>query len=264
MVVDVEVGLRGAGKRYRWGGPWVLRDVDVALAPARVVEVRGSNGSGKSTLLRLLAGATVPSRGERLASEGLTVGYAPERLAPAPPFSVAAYLRRHAGLRGLDRIDGERRAGALGERLGLGALMPERLEALSKGSLQKVVIVQALLGEPRVAVLDEPYAGLDGEAQDAVRDLIAEQAAAGRTVVFSDHRPLVAAPSVADETWLIEDGSVTTGWSVEEDVVDLAVAAEDGDAELASLLARGWHIVSFAEGRGDAPARIRARRSAGP
>jgi RecA/RadA recombinase len=146
MVDDAVVGLRGAGKRYRWGGPWVLRDVDVAVASGRIVEVRGSNGSGKSTLLRLLAGATVPSRGERVAAGGVTVGYGPERLAPPPPFSVSAYLRRHAGLRGLDRAEGERRTGALVERLGLGALMAERLDALSKGSLQKVVLVQALLG----------------------------------------------------------------------------------------------------------------------
>ena len=138
--------------------------------------------------------------------------------------------------------------------------MAERLEALSKGSLQKVVLVQALLGEPRLAVLDEPYAGLDGEAQDAVRGLIAEQAAAGRTVVFSDHRPLIAAPSVADGVWRIEDGRVATGERAEDDVVELAVAAQDGDAELASLLARGWHVVSYVEGRGDTPARIRARR----
>jgi ABC-type multidrug transport system ATPase subunit len=260
MVDDAVVGLRGAGKRYRWGGPWVLRDVDVAVAPGRIVEVRGSNGSGKSTLLRLLAGATVPSRGERVAAGGVTVGYGPERLAPPPPFSVSAYLRRHAGLRGLDRAEGERRTGALVERLGLGALLAERLDALSKGSLQKVVLVQALLGRPRLAVLDEPYAGLDGEAQDVVRGLIAEQAAAGRTVVFSDHRPLVAAPSVADGVWRIEDGRVAIGEQEEDDVVELAVAARDGDAELASLLARGWHVVSYVEGLGDAPARIRARR----
>ena len=202
----------------------------------------------------------MPSRGERVAAAGVTVGYGPERLAPPPPFSVAAYLRRHARLRGLDRAEGERRAGALVERLGLGALTAEWLEALSKGSLQKVVLVQALLGEPRLAVLDEPYAGLDGEAQDAVRGLIAEQAAAGRTVVFSDHRPPVAAPSVAHRVWRIEDGRVATGETIEDDVVDLAVPARDGDAELASLLARGWHVVSYTEGRGDTPARIRARR----
>jgi hypothetical protein len=78
--------------------------------------------------------------------------------------------------------------------------------------------------------------------------------------VFSDHRPLVAAPSVADRVWRIADGRVATGETVEDDVVEMAVAAGDGDAELASLLARGWHVVSYTEGRGDTPARIRARR----
>jgi len=71
----VVVGLRAAAKRYRWRGPWVLRDVDVALAPGAVVEVRGANGTGKSTLLRLLAGATVRHQlvdesGDQLADVG--------------------------------------------------------------------------------------------------------------------------------------------------------------------------------------------------
>ena len=223
--------------------------------------MRGSNGSGKSTLLRLLAGATMPSRGERVAAAGVTVGYGPERLAPPPPFSVAAYLRRHARLRGLDRAEGERRTGALVERLGLGALTAERLEALSKGSLQKVVLVQALLGEPRLAVLDEPYAGLDGEAQDAVRGLIAEQAArradgrvqrppaAHRRAV--GRRPRVAHRGRARRHRRDRARTTSSSWRSRP---------QDGDAELASLLARGWHVVSYAEGRGDTPARIRARR----
>ena len=96
-----------------------------------------------------------------------------------------------------------------------------------------------------------------------MREFITEQAAAGRTVVFSDHRPLVGAPS-ADGVWHIEGGRVATGEPAADDVVEIAVAAEDGDAELASVLARGWHVVSYVEGRGVAPARIRARRGPRP
>ena len=59
------VELVGASKRYGWDGPWVLRDVAVAAPAATLIEVRGPNGAGKSTLLRLLAGATVPTRGRR-------------------------------------------------------------------------------------------------------------------------------------------------------------------------------------------------------
>src|SRR5579872_7518562 len=85
------VELRGVSARYGWDGPWVLREVATHITPGTLVKVRGPNGSGKSTLLRLLAGATVPSRGRRLTARSVTVGYAPERLAPPPPFSAAEY-----------------------------------------------------------------------------------------------------------------------------------------------------------------------------
>ena len=82
--VSPVVALRGASKRYRWDGPLVLRDVSVEVAAGALVKVRGVNGSGKSTLLRLLAGATVPTRGRRVAARSIAVGYSPERLAPPP------------------------------------------------------------------------------------------------------------------------------------------------------------------------------------
>src|SRR5579862_7351077 len=108
MMADTAVvGLRAADKRYGWSGPWILRDVEVTVARGTLIDVRGANGSGKSTLLRLLAGATVPTRGRRFAAPGITVGYTPERLAPAPPFSAAAFLRHHARLRGLGRDEGD-------------------------------------------------------------------------------------------------------------------------------------------------------------
>src|SRR3954470_4812346 len=90
--------LTHVAKRYRLDRPWVLRDVDVEVQPGAVVEVRGVNGAGKSTLLRLLAGASLPSRGRRECAPGLAVGYAPERLAP-PPFTAAEYLRLHLRIR---------------------------------------------------------------------------------------------------------------------------------------------------------------------
>src|SRR3954471_5773104 len=90
--------LTDVAKRYRWDGPWVLAGVDVEAHAGAVIEVRGVNGAGKSTLLRLLAGASLPSRGRREAAAAITVGYAPERLAP-PPFTAGEYLGHHARIR---------------------------------------------------------------------------------------------------------------------------------------------------------------------
>lgn len=96
----VVVGLRAAAKRYRWRGPWVLRDVDVALAPGAVVEVRGANGTGKSTLLRLLAGATVPTRGQWLSTRPWVwatprSGWCRRRRSPRAPTYATTRVRTH-------------------------------------------------------------------------------------------------------------------------------------------------------------------------
>jgi len=251
MASDV-VALQDAAKRYSRGGRWVLHGVDVAVAPGTTIDVRGPNGAGKSTLLRILAGATMPTRGHRVAPRRLAVGYAPERLAPAPPFSGHAYLRHHARVRGLTHADGETQTADLAQRLGLGELLAERLGALSKGTLQKVVLVQALLGSPPLLVLDEPFSGLDAQAQRQLTALIADRAAAGAAVLFADHRAGEARPR-ADVAWQLVDGGVReteAGEAGEAGGGRLRLSAPAGrsDAVLADLVADGWHIVSVAEG----------------
>ncbi|WP_053227411.1 ATP-binding cassette domain-containing protein [Solirubrobacter soli] len=196
--------LTDVAKRYRWDGPWVLRGVDVAVDAGAVVEVRGVNGAGKSTLLRLLAGASLPSRGRRRVAGDVAVGYAPERLV-APPFTGEEYLRHHTRIRRTPPGD----ALALAERLGLGSLLAERMTALSKGSLQKVVLVQALAGSPRLLVLDEPFSGLDAGARLTLADVVRERAADGAAVVFSDHSEAGQTRPQAGLRWLVDDGRVT-------------------------------------------------------
>jgi len=187
MVATALVELRGIRKRYGWAGPWVLCGIDLSVDAGAIVEVAGANGAGKSTLLRVLAGATLPCVGRRTVLSALTIGYVPERLTP-PPFSAADYLRHHARFRGLDRADGERDVAGLAERLRFASLLGERMAALSKGSRQKVAAIQALLGRPRMLVLDEPFASLDAEAGDTLWAVLGERARDGAAVVFSDHR----------------------------------------------------------------------------
>jgi len=256
------VALHGAAKRYGRLGPWVLTDVSVRVAAGALTEVRGANGSGKSTLLRLLAGISVPTRGRRDAAPHIGVGYAPERLAPPPPFSADAFLRHHVRLRGLEAQPGMRAAHELAERLAVAGLLAERLSTLSKGSLQKVVLIQSLLGEPRLILLDEPFSGLDAEARGELAQMLGERVSGGAAVVFSDHRS--APQATADVIWHVAQGGVEErrngDGSAERRSLRVGVRASDG--ELARLLADGWHIVSVAAD-GGAEVRIEARR-AGP
>ncbi|MFB7469548.1 ATP-binding cassette domain-containing protein [Kitasatospora sp. NPDC056184] len=199
------------GKRYG-RGPWILRDVDLSLAPGDVLAVLGANGSGKSTLLRILAGLTRPTTG-RLTGPAATarravVGYVPDRFTAHERLTATAYLTHLGRIRGLPTAAARRRAGQLLDRLALVGGPDAALSTLSKGNAQKVALAQALLVPPDLLVLDEPWSGLDASAHTVLAELIAETAAAGGTVVFTDHREAVA-EAHATAVREIADGRVT-------------------------------------------------------
>ncbi|GAA2398757.1 ABC transporter ATP-binding protein [Nonomuraea africana] len=184
---------------YRKRAPAVLRDVAMTLAPGDVAEVVGANGAGKSTLLRLLAGLTRPTTGT-ISGRPAVVGFAPDRFPAEQPFTVAAYLAHQARIR---------RAAVEPwiDRLGIAHLMPERLRDLSKGSAHKVGLAQALMAEPGLLVLDEPFAGLDADARAELPAIVTEIAGRGGMVVVSDHQGgLRGLPSV--RRWTVLDGEV--------------------------------------------------------
>jgi ABC-type multidrug transport system ATPase subunit len=255
------VSLRSVAKRYGRRGPWVLRRLEADVDPGAVIELRGANGAGKSTLLRLLVGATVPSRGSRVTAPGLRIGYAPDQLTPAPPFTARDYLSHHARLRRIDPHSGAEQSATLAERLGFAHLLSQRLAALSAGTQQKVLLVQALLGRPDLVVLDEPFSNLDADAREAIGALLLERSAAGTAIVFSNHgtRPDRGA---AGHVWELRDGEIDDHArdglrlanlpglraadveieQCEADRVRLLAAPEASDRVLAELIAAGWHI----------------------
>jgi ABC-type multidrug transport system ATPase subunit len=193
--------LDGIGKRYRIGGPWVLRDVRLELRPGQVVRVQGSNGSGKSTLLRVIAGIAEPSRGQ--VSGRPSTGYVPERFPPALPFTTGQYLRHHARMRGVAASQGAE----LLERFGAAQFAGTAMKELSKGTSQKIAVTQALLGDPELLVLDEAWTGLDVAARDELAAVVRERARGGACVVFVDHDAARLADAT-DERWVVRDGGL--------------------------------------------------------
>jgi ABC-type multidrug transport system ATPase subunit len=192
------------GKRYR-RGRWVLDGVDLELPPGALVRITGANGSGKSTLLRLVAGVETPSRG-RVEERGRTA-YVPERFPPALPFDAEGYLLHMGRIHGLDADLARRRAGEWLDRFGVADRAGTPLDRLSKGTCQKVAVVQALLAEPDVLLLDEAWTGLDQEARALLDAAAVERAAAGGTVLFVDHDParLAGRPQAVHR---VHDGAV--------------------------------------------------------
>ena len=179
--------LNAVGYRYGWRAPWVLDRVDLELRPGDLIRVGGYNGSGKSTLMRIIAGAHLPRRG--------TVSGRPERAAYIPgqlpplPFKAHDYLRHFGRIRGLSTAEADERILDWLERFEALSYRKHRISDLSRGTAQKVAIIQAMLAEPELLVLDEAWTSLDTSGQGTLDELARDAARRGGRVVFVDHDP---------------------------------------------------------------------------
>ena len=178
--------LSGVSKRFSRRGPWVLHRVDLEVRPGSRTLVVGGNGSGKSTLLRIMAGVTHPTDGTVRAPDA--IGYVPERLAARSKLTGAEYIAHMSRIKGLDPHTAEARSRELLDRLDLQPGPGVRIDELSKGNKQKLVLAQALLGPVALLILDEPFSGLDASAHRAVHELLDEAAGDGTSVLLSAHR----------------------------------------------------------------------------
>jgi ABC-type multidrug transport system ATPase subunit len=167
---------------HSYGRRRVLRDVSFALAPGTLVGIVGENGAGKSTLLRILAGELQPRRG-RVTLHG-SLGYCPQAVILNDALSVDQHLDY---FRAAYRIASLGRAAALVERLGLQRYRRTPAGALSGGTRQKLNLVLALMHDPAVLLLDEPYQGFDWETYLRFWELAEELRARGRAVLVISH-----------------------------------------------------------------------------
>ncbi|KUL31048.1 ABC transporter ATP-binding protein [Streptomyces regalis] len=197
-----DLRLDNVGRRYGIRGPWVLRGVHLTVPPGTLIRIDGPNGTGKSTLLRLLARIDAPSEG-RVTGRPRTA-YVPERFPTALPFTALGYLTHLGTVHGLSRPAATRAALEWLDRFGAASYARTPMAQLSKGSSQKVAVVQALLAEPELLVLDEAWTGLDADARAELERAVAERTAGGTAVVFVDHDPsrLAGAP---DATYTVRD-----------------------------------------------------------
>ena len=152
--------IRGRGLEKRYGRKRVLHGVDLAVPVGGFALVTGPNGSGKTTLLRMLAGLAVPTRGDLVVdADRSRVGY----LAHEPLVYRELTAVENLDLFGrLYRVPERReRIGMLLERFGLWEARNERVSAYSRGMIQRLALCRAILHEPDLLVLDEPYSALD-------------------------------------------------------------------------------------------------------
>lgn len=210
------------GARKRFGEVAALDGCTFTARPGRLTGFLGPNGAGKTTAMRAvfrlveLDGGCTTWRGHPIRDgDRVHFGYMPEERGLYPRMRVRdqlLYLGRLGG--GLAR-QAERTVDAWLDRLGLGDRADDRVDALSHGNQQRVQLIAALVNQPDLLVLDEPFSGLDPLAMGVMADLLSDMAADGVTVLFSSHQlDLVA--DICEDVVIIDHGRVVLTGVLEE------------------------------------------------
>jgi ABC-2 type transport system ATP-binding protein len=183
------------GLRKRYGDKTALDGVGFAVRPGEMFGFVGANGAGKTTTMRIVMGVLDADSGEvRLDGRPVTYddrrtfGYMPEERGLYQKMKVAEQIEYFGRLHGLAPAAARSATAALIERLGLAERRDDAVEALSLGNQQRVQLAVALVHEPAVLILDEPFSGLDPLAVDALAEVLKDRAAAGVPVIFSSHQ----------------------------------------------------------------------------
>jgi len=198
----------------RFGPLTALDRCTFTACPGRLTGFLGPNGAGKTTAMRAVFGlveldaGTVRWRGRPVrAADRARFGYMPEERGLYPRMRVRDQLVYMGQLSGRGAKDVTRSVDAWLERLGLAGRAADRLDRLSHGNQQRVQLIAALVNDPALLVLDEPFSGLDPIAMGAMSDLLSGLAAKGATVLFSSHQ-LDLVEDLCQDVVIIEQGRI--------------------------------------------------------
>ncbi|MFG1645200.1 ABC transporter ATP-binding protein [Amycolatopsis sp. NPDC049252] len=206
----------------RYGDVVALREMTFDVRPGELFGFVGSNGAGKTTTMRIALGVLSADAGQvRYAGEPVThetrrhIGYMPEERGLYPKMKVGEQLTYLARLHGMSAADAKASAAKWTERLGVAARRDDEVQKLSLGNQQRVQLAAALVHEPRILVLDEPFSGLDPVAVDVMSQVLREKAADGVPVVFSSHQ-LDLVERLCDRVGIVRSGHMVEVGTVDE------------------------------------------------
>jgi ABC-2 type transport system ATP-binding protein len=190
--MDAAIGLKGVTKTF--GQTTAVKDLGLTIPYGGLYGFIGPNGAGKTTTIRLIMSILFPDSGE-ISVLGCAsaldaknrIGYLPEERGVYRKMRVGAFLSYIAGLKGVKELNLDKTVRASLERVGLGGTERKRCDELSKGMLQKVQFLAAVIHKPDLLILDEPFGGLDPVSMRLLRDLVLEEHRRGATILFSTH-----------------------------------------------------------------------------
>jgi len=211
------VALKNIKKKY--GKKTILYDMSLSMNEKQVIAILGGNGSGKSTFLRISAGIERPDSGQVVyVDKNIQIGYTPERFPKYLRFTPNEYLYYIGRISGISEAKLKQRISSLLHRFQLDKWSDRRIDTLSKGNIQKVGIIQAILPQPELLILDEPLSGLDFPAQQELLLILDELKQRGTAILLTYHEAPIF-EEVVDQIYYIDDGHLTEEKLVEKDAV---------------------------------------------
>ncbi len=215
-------GLRVDGLYKRFGDIVALRGVNLEVPRGRLVGFLGPNGAGKTTAMRgviglvaMDAGSVTWDGGTMTEEDRHHIGYMPQERGLYPRMKVHEHIAYMGRLAGLDRETANRRSNHWAERVGLADRGNDLIQELSTGNQQRVQLAVAMVHEPELMVLDEPFAGLDPVAVSMLSEVMKEQVEKGASVVFSSHQ-LNVVQDLAEHVTIVADGETQATGTVTE------------------------------------------------
>lgn len=212
----------------KYGGHLAVDDVSFTVEDGQIYGLLGPNGAGKSTIMNILTGylsatsGQVTVAGHPLPEEAdeakVCVGYLPEQPPLYPEMTVGEYLNFVAELKKVPRAQRKEQMLRAARRTGLEKVLPRLIRSLSKGYKQRVGIAQALLGSPKIIILDEPTVGLDPAQVIEMRKLIRELGKA-HTVILSSHI-LSEVQAVCQQVLILSKGKLAASGTLQELTAD--------------------------------------------
>ena len=212
----------------KYGGHLAVDDVSFTVEDGQIYGLLGPNGAGKSTIMNILTGylsatsGQVTVAGHPLPEEAdeakACVGYLPEQPPLYPEMTVGEYLNFVAELKKVPRAQRKEQVLRAARWTGLEKVMPRLIRSLSKGYKQRVGIAQALLGSPKIIILDEPTVGLDPAQVIEMRKLIRELGKA-HTVILSSHI-LSEVQAVCQQVLILSKGKLAASGTLQELTAD--------------------------------------------
>ncbi len=196
------IKLENISKKY--DGKTVLNNISQTFCQGQSVAFVGNNGCGKSTLLKIISKITAPTSGKVIYGKSLLFHYIPEKYPPIP-LTAREYLMRMGTISGIHKVKAKQDVEALAKDFFMEELLDTQMNALSKGTLQKVGVIQALIKRPDILLLDEPLSGQYAESQKVFIEKIHQLQNDNVTVFMSCHEKKLI-DAIANDVYTIKNG----------------------------------------------------------